>query len=88
MVQGSGWGAWTVSVAAHVFILTFVWVGFSVPMPQGGAGFYYTGSSLPPQGVRAIAAVDQAVQSASADAYPAAYFPPWVNMRSVDKSRR
>ena len=88
MVRGAGWEAWMVSVAAHAFILTFVWVGFSVSMPQATVGFYYTGSSLPPQGVRAVAAVDQAVRDASVDLHPAAYFPAWLNMRSVDKPRK
>ena len=77
-----------VSVAAHALVLTFVWVGFSVSMPQGAVGFYYTGSSLPPQGVRAAAAVDRAAQGAWADPHPAAYFPSWIDMRDVDKPRR
>ena len=88
MVRGAGWGVWAVSVSAHALILTFVWVGFSVSMPQGAVGFYYTGSSLPPQGVRPVAAVDRVVEGASADPYPAAYFPSWINMRDVDKPRR
>ena len=88
MVRGAGWGAWVVSAAVHVLVLTFVWVGFSVSMPQGAVGFYYTGSLLPPRGVRTVAAVDKAVQSAAADPYPAAYFSPWIKMRSVDKPRK
>ena len=88
MVRGTGWGAWMVSAAAHALVLTFVWVGFSVSTPQGAVGFFYTGSSLPPQGVRAVAAVDRAAQGASIDPRPAAYFSPWINMRSVDKPRK
>ncbi len=88
MARSAGWEVWAVSVSAHALILTFVWVGFSVSMPQGAVGFYYIGSSLPPEGVRPIAALDRTVEGASVDPYPAAYFPSWINMRDVDKPHR
>ena len=85
--SGIGWKAGTVSVVIHVFILTFVWVGFSVPLPRASVAFYYTGSSLPAEEVHASAIADRVVDRAAADLYPAAFFTPWIDMRSIDKPR-
>lgn len=80
--------AGAISMMVHILALTFVWVGFSVPNPRESVRFYYTGSSLPREGVHAPAATDKAVERAVADPYPGAYFAGWLGMRDVDKPRQ
>ena len=81
------WKAGAVSILVHGVILTFVWVGFSVPLPRADIGFYYTGSFLPENEVHASAPADRVVDRAAADPYPAAFFTSWIGMRNVDKPR-
>ena len=76
-----GWKATAGSILIHALILTFVWVGFSVPLPRGSVGFYYTGSSLPPEEVRASATTDRVVDQAAADPYSAAFFNSWIGIQ-------
>ena len=76
------------SVIAHILVLTFVWVGFSVPNPRESVGFYYTGPSWPTQEVRAPAAEDKALERAVADPYPGAYFVGWLGMRDIDQPHK
>ena len=85
MARLIGWSAGLVSVLMHVVLLTFVWVGFSTSIPREPIGFYYTGSSVPPEELRASIVSDRTVAGAVADPYPAAYFAPWINLRDVNK---
>ena len=87
MFNRIGWGAWMVSTAVHALVLTCVWVGFSVSISRQSVGFYYTGPSLPVQGMYALTPVDRVVQGAAAGPYTAADFVPWINMRDVNKPR-
>ena len=88
MIRGMDLGVPVIYIIAHAFVLTFVWVGFSVSNPREPIGFYYTGSSLPAQEVHVPAATDKAVERAVADPYPGAYFVGWLGMRDVDKPRQ
>jgi|GEM_PF-2753897 len=88
MIRVMDLGTGAVSMIAHVLVLTFVWVGFSVPNPREFIGFYYTGSSLPAQEVHAPAATDRAVARAVADPYPGAYFVGWIGMRDIDQPHK
>ena len=88
MIRGMDLGAGAISIAAHVLVLTFVWVGFSVPNPRESVGFYYTGSSLPREEVYATAATDKVVERAVADPYPGAYFVGWLSMRDIDQPHK
>ncbi|MBI3314770.1 MAG: hypothetical protein HYZ86_02340 [Candidatus Omnitrophica bacterium] len=78
------------SLIAHILVLMFVWVGFSVPNPRESVRFYYTGPSWPAQEqeVRAPAAADKALERAVADPYPGAYFTGWLGMRDIDQPHK
>lgn len=88
MIRSLDLGAGAISIMVHAFVLTFVWVGFSVPNPRESVRFYYTGSSLPREEVYAPAATDKALERAVADPYPGAYFTGWIGMRDINKPHR
>ncbi len=87
MINLVGWKAATSALLVHIFILTFAWVGFSVPLPRTNLGFYYAGSAIPADEVRVTARVDEVINKAAADPYSAAFFGAWVRLRNVDKPR-
>jgi hypothetical protein len=78
------------SILIHVLVLSFVWVGFSVPIPRNQNSFTYLGELVASQGNIGSNAAGQNDSDSDAiifgDRSPA-YFTPWLKMRQVEKPR-
>lgn len=72
----------------HVLILSFVWVGFAVPLPRNEVRFYYSGPA-PITGDLSTASdlKDNSRPGVMIKSPEAAFFLPWMQMRDLNKPR-
>jgi len=78
-----------ISIGIHVLVLSFVWIGFSVPVGRGQNSFTYLGEMMDaPEGYQSPSvsnekdSTEAVVVGSSSD-----LFNPWLKMRQVDKPR-
>ncbi len=80
-----------ISILAHILVVSFVWVGFSVPIGRGRNSFTYLGKSIAliqgPQEVRVSSQQVNGSEGMVFEQSSAAFFTPWLKMRQVDKPR-
>jgi hypothetical protein len=80
-----------IAVLIHAAILSFVWVGFSVPHSKSYVGFMYDGSYMPAESFEeeAFTRVRQsASQPLPVKTAEGSLFAPWVGMRALEKPKK
>ena len=80
-----------VSVVIHILVLSFCWVGFSVPSPKNQNSFTFLGGLIAQtQILQDSDGISQPSKGSDAIILPeasTAFFAPWIKMRQVDKPR-
>jgi len=77
-----------ITVFIHVLVLSFVWVGFPVPLPREGVEFYYSGSFMPEAVSGPPAMEKKAGGEPVLKTMEAGFFAPWIQARDLDKPRK
>jgi hypothetical protein len=70
------------AVLIHIVLISFIWVGFRVPLPKDDVKFYYGGSTVPEE----IVTGEQT--SINIKSQEGAVFSPWIKMRELNKPKR
>ena len=80
-----------VSIILHILIISFVWVGLSVPKGHEQNSLTYLGELMTEAGVsshdKRLNQVPKASEAVIFEEPSSAYFAPWLKMRQVDKPR-